>query len=462
MKSITVKDILDATGGSLICGDANRKISAVTTDSRKVESDMDMLFIPLAGERFDGHNFISQAVKDGAAAVVTHKDIAPITGASIVKVDDTQKALADIAAYYKSLFDIPTVGLTGSVGKTTTKDMLASVLGTKYNTLKTQGNFNNEIGLPLTVFGLDDKYEAAVLEMGMSGFGEIHRLARVAQHDTAVITNIGMSHIEKLGSRDGIFKAKLEIVDFFDENNTLIVNGDDEYLKTVKNIVKCKTVMFGINNAECDVIARDVEVLGADGVRFSIKTGEKEYPVHIRQAGIHNVYNALAAVCVGLKYDVPMDKIIYGLENFEPTAMRMSIENYGGVTVINDCYNASPASMEAALKVLADMKGARKVAVLGDMLEMGDFAPNAHKNVGSFAANVGTDILVAVGENAKRIADGAKNAGMNENAVFMFDKTDLAAENISSIIKDDDAVLVKASRGMKFEKIIDRIAKNEN
>lgn len=460
MKSITVGDILKAAEGSLICGDENRRINAVTTDSRKAEKGM--LFIPLAGERFDGHDFINQAVAGGVSAVITHKAVAPIDGVSIVKVDDTLKAMQDIAAYYKSLFDIPTVGLTGSVGKTTTKDMLAAVLGTKYNTLKTQGNFNNEIGLPLTVFGLDDEYEAAVLEMGMSGFGEIHRLARVAQHDTAVITNIGMSHIEKLGSRDGIFKAKLEIIDFFNENNTLIVNGDDEYLKNVENIVKCKTVMFGIDNKECDVTAHNVEALGENGVRFSVKAGRKEYAVHIRQAGIHNVYNALAAVCVGMRYDVPMDKIIYGLENFEPTAMRMSIEHYGGVTVINDCYNASPASMEAALKVLADMDRGRKVAVLGDMLEMGSFAPEAHRNVGVFAANTGADILVAVGKNAKHIADGALSVGMDRQSVFEVDETDLAAENINNIVMNGDAVLVKASRGMKFEKIITEIAKNEN
>ncbi len=460
MKSITVGEILKAAEGSLICGDENCRINAVTTDSRKAEKGM--LFIPLAGERFDGHDFINRAASGGVSAVITHKPVAPIDGVSIVKVDDTLKAMQDIAAYYKSLFDIPTVGLTGSVGKTTTKDMLAAVLGTKYNTLKTQGNFNNEIGLPLTVFGLDDEYEAAVLEMGMSGFGEIHRLARVAQHDTAVITNIGMSHIEKLGSRDGIFKAKLEIIDFFNENNTLIVNGDDEYLKNVGNIVKCKTVMFGIDNKDCDVTAHSIEVLGENGVRFSVKVGQKEYGVHIRQAGIHNVYNALAAVCVGMRYDVPMDKIIYGLENFEPTAMRMSIERYGGVTVINDCYNASPASMEAALKVLADMDRGRKVAVLGDMLEMGSFAPEAHRNVGVFAANTGADILVAVGKNAKHIADGALSAGMDRHSVLEMNETDLAAENINSIVMNGDAVLVKASRGMKFEKIIAEIAENEN
>ncbi len=454
MKSMTVGEIAKAVDGTLICGDENTVITNITTDSRKI--DENTLFIPLVGEKFDAHDFIGQTVENGVAAVFTHKDMDKIDNVAVIRVENTQKALQDTARYYKSRFNIRTVGLTGSVGKTTTKDMIASVLGTKYNTLKTQGNFNNEIGLPLTVFRLTDEHEAAVLEMGMSGFGEIHRLARIAQHDTAVMTNIGMSHIEKLGSQEGILKAKLEIIDFFDENNTLIINGDDKFLKTVIGKVKCKLVAFGVNNPDCDISAHDVEELGADGVRFKVNYNNEEYTVKVSQAGVHNVYNALAAMSVGLHYDVPIDKIIYGLENFEPTAMRMSIEKYGNVTVINDCYNASPASMEAGLKVLQSM-GGRKIAVLGDMLEMGDFAPKAHENVGKIAAELGVDMVITAGENARYIAKGAEKNGVKD--VKAFDTTDSAKEYVGKIIKDGDVLLVKASRGMKFENIISEIAK---
>lgn len=458
MKEIKVSDIVKATGGKLVCGDENTVINDITTDSRLAASGM--LFVPLVGERFDAHDFIAQTIEKGVSAVITHKSVDKNEKTAIISVDNTQSALQAIAKYYKSLFNIPTVGLTGSVGKTTTKDMIASVLGMKYNTLKTQGNFNNEIGLPLTVFKLCDEHEAAVLEMGMSGFGEIHRLAKIAQHDTAVITNIGMSHIEKLGSQEGIFKAKLEIIDFFDKNNTLIVNGDDKFLSTVKDKTECNVVMFGIENKSCDITAYDVEELGADGVCFKTDISEKQYKIHIKQAGVHNVYNALAAICVGIRYGVAMDKIVAGLENFELTAMRMSIEKYGNITVINDCYNASPASMEAALKVLSGMNCKRKVAVLGDMLEMGTFAPDAHRNIGIFAAKSKADIVVTVGENAKYIADGAISAGMSRQTVISFEKTDDAADKINDIVTDADAVLIKASRGMHFENIVSQIAKD--
>lgn len=456
MQSLTVEEITKATGGRLVCGNEAAVITEITTDSRKIGENT--LFIPLVGEKFDAHDFISATIEDGVKAVVSHKDITVSGDTAVIRVENTRSALADIARYYKSKFNIPTVALTGSVGKTTTKDMIASVLSESYNTLKTQGNFNNEIGLPLTIFSLTEQHTAAVLEMGMSGFGEIHRLVGIARPDTAVITNIGMSHIERLGSQEGIFKAKLEIADYFDESNILFVNGDDRFLKTAKDKLKCRVYTFGTENENCDLRAYNVKEYGADGVGFCVTYEGKEYPIHISQAGVHNVYNALAAICVGLRYNVPMEKIVHGLENFEPTAMRMSIEKYGRVTVINDCYNASPASMEAGLKVLAGMDG-NKIAVLGDMLEMGDFAPSAHMGVGELAAKLGIDTIVTAGDNARYIAEGAKKTGAK--TVIACGSTDEAARNVLKIISETDnpVLLVKASRGMKFENIISEIAK---
>lgn len=456
MQYLTTDDILKATGGKLICGDGNLIFNNITTDSRKTCEGM--LFVPIAGERFDGHEFINAAFELGAEAAVTHKDTEPVLGKTLIKVNDTFTALGDIAKYYKNKYNVPTIAVTGSVGKTTTKDMLASVISQKYNTLKTQGNFNNEIGLPLTVFGLEKHHEAAVLEMGQSHFGEIHHLADIGRPDVAVITNIGMSHIENLGSQEGIFKAKTEITDFFGSDNVLIVNGDDKFLNTIVN-KPYKVVKYGIDNPECNLRAFDVCDKGIDGTDFSVVISGKEYRVHIGVAGVHNVYNALAAICAGMEFDIEPEKIIHGIESFQLTKMRMAIEKHGGVTVINDCYNASPDSVRASLKVLSSAEGARKIAVLGDILEMGDFAKDAHTALGTAVSESGADMLITVGENAKYIANGL--FADNKPQTIHFEKTRIAAEYVHSIVKDGDVVLVKASRGMKFEMIVDAIVTKE-
>ena len=447
MQKLTIDDILIATDGSLVCGDKNTEITDITTDSRKALGGV--LFIPIVGERFDGHDFILSSLDNGAAAVLTHKDIAPYEGKSIIKVEDTFKALADVAKYYKKKYNLPTVAVTGSVGKTTTKDMLYAVLSQSYNTLKTEGNFNNEIGLPLTVFRLEKEHEAAVLEMGMSHFGEIEKLAGIAMPDVAVITNIGMSHIENLGSQEGIFKAKTELLKYFDANNTLITNGDDAFLSTTKGKGTYKVVYYGIKNPENDVYAKDIVNLGADGTEFIAVLDGSEYKVRVKVAGEHNVYNALAAICVGRAFDVPMYKIIKGIESFDLTAMRMSVEEKNGITLINDCYNASPDSMRAALKVLLSLEAKRRVAILGDMLEMGDFAPEAHSGVGKAAADC-ADVVICAGESSKHTAESAKSCGKE---VHWFGTTTEASEFAKGFVKCGDAVLIKASRGMHFEEI---------
>ena len=410
-----------------------------------------MLFVPILGDNNDGHDYIGAAFEKGAGAVITHKDIPAVPGKNIVRVDNTRTALGDIARYYKEKYSLPTVAVTGSVGKTTTKDMISAVLAMQYNTLKTQGNFNNDIGLPLTIFRLEHKHEMAVVEMGMSHMGEIHRLAEIAKPDTAVITNIGMSHIENLGSQENIYKSKMQICDFFGKDNLLVLNGDDRFLR--RGCDKCRTVTYGIENKECDLVAENIDNLGIDGTKFTVKADGMSYEVYVRIPGVHNVYNALAAIAVGRNYGISMEDIIDGIREFQLTDMRMEIKKYGGITVINDCYNASPDSMRAALKVLGDIRAERKVAVLGDVLEIGGFAEKELYQVGLSMSDI--DALVTVGENSRYIAKGADFAGVGD--IHSFNTIDEATAFLGEFLSEGDAVLVKASRGMHFEYIVQSI-----
>lgn len=458
MQRLTIKEILHSTGGTLLSGSEETEITSVTTDSRTVRPGG--LFIPIKGEKADGHDFIPSALT-AAAAALTEREEKSLPEKPLILVKSTVRALGDIAAFYKQKYNVPTVGITGSVGKTTTKDMIASVAAKKYRTLKTQGNYNNEIGLPLTVLGLEAEHEAAVLEMGMSDFGEIHYLAEIAKPNAAVITNIGMSHIERLGSREGILRAKLEICDFLERDGVLIVNGDDEYLSRAENYesLPCRVIKYGMSEG-CDVTALDPEDLGIDGSRFRLRLDGREYTVRIKTPGIHNIGNALAAACVGQFLKIPPEDIIAGLENFELTKMRMSVEKIRGMTVINDCYNASPDSVRAALRVLRSAPGKRRIAVLGDILEMGGFAEEAHYALGADAA-AAADVLVAIGKNAQHIAQGAEDAGMNKKSIYRFPDTEAACEEITRIADGDDAVLIKASRGMRLERIYEKIKNTE-
>lgn len=453
MQSMTIADILEATGGKLLSGDINKEIKDITTDSRQTAPGV--LFIPLIGEKFDGHEFINASFDLGAAAVLTQKETELLIDKTIVKVNDTLKALGDIARYYKAKHNVPTVAVTGSVGKTTTKDMIYSVLAQKYNTLKTQANYNNDIGLPITVFNLEKEHEAAVLEMGMNHFGEIEYLASIGKPDVAVITNIGQSHIENLGSREGIFKAKMEITKLFTKDNTLIVNGDDNFLSSTKNKGEYRVVYYGIKNPDNDIFARDIENNGLDGITFTAVVDGQEYKIKVNVPGEHNVYNALAAICVGREFGVPMDKIIYGIGSFKLTKMRMAVEDYKGIKIINDCYNASPDSIKAALGVLGSIENMRKIAILGDVLEMGEFAKDAHYALGKAAVENGIDLLITAGENMKYLAQGAKDNGLED--VISFDKTLEVCNYIKEKIQSGDAVLIKASRGMHFEEVYNAI-----
>jgi len=449
------EEILKATGGELLSGDINAEISNVSTDSRKISPGD--IFIPIEGERFDGHDFIKSAFELGATAAITHRDAEPVKDGVLIRVGNTLKALGDIAGYYRSKFNIPIVGITGSVGKTSTKDMVACVLGRRFKVLKTEGNFNNEIGLPLTVFNLDSSHEAAVVEMGMSGFGEISRLTSIARPDIVIITNIGVSHIEKLGSRQNILKAKMEILGGLSDRGLVVLNGDDKLLYGTRDYLSHRAVFFGMEEG-MDYQAYNVKGAGENGTYFEIALGNKEYLVHVPAPGIHNVYNALAAFAVGVELNIPAEMIIEGIAEFIPGKMRMNIISQNGIKIINDTYNASPQSMEAAINVLKDIGGNnRTIAILGDMLEMGEWAAQAHVDIGRYAVSKGIDYIITAGQSGKYIARGALNSGMPDEKIFSFDTNSEVKEFVSGFVRQGDIVLVKGSRGMKMEKIVDRL-----
>ena len=468
MEKLSLQEIISAVHGSYGYP-ADVEISDISTDTRTIKPGS--LFIALKGENFDGHNFAAKAMELGAEAVVTER---PVEGARCMIVDSTARALLDIAGYYRSKFDVKVVGVTGSVGKTTTKDMIALVVAQKYKTLKTQGNHNNEIGMPQTLFGLDSSYEAAVIEMGMSHQGEISRMSMSCQPDVAVITNIGISHIENLGSREGILKSKLEILDGLEAGSPFIINVDNDMLKTILDkdeiMEKYDVITFGIESESANYKAKnikeengstsfDVEYIitktipEIDGVTAKVYLCSQH--IVIPTIGIHNVYNALAAFAVGITLGIDSQKSADALSNYVPAGMRQKSVNVGGITSIEDCYNASPDSMNAAIKTLANTKANKKIAVLGDMLELGDYSKKAHYEVGQAVADNKIDFLLAFGNDAKYIVDGAKENGM-KNAFYFNNKEELS-NKLFELANKGDAVIFKASRGMKLEDVINNV-----
>ena len=456
MKPITIKEILAAVGGKLLCGDENAVFTDVCTDTRKITQGS--LFVPLVGERFDAHDFISDALKQGCAASFSSRENIS-ADKPVIYVPNTRRALGMLAAYYRQKFAIPVVAITGSVGKTTVKELTATVLSARLNVLKTAGNFNNEIGLPLTLFRLEDYHEIAITEMGMSGFGEIDLLASMAKPDLGIMTNIGLSHIEMLGSQENIYKAKAELFSHLNPEGTVILNGDDPILKAHKHEISQKTLTAGLS-PDCDITATDICSL-RDTVSFTVNYGTESVPVTLSFPGEHNVVNALLACGVGLSLGISLKEAATGLGAYIPSDRRMQIIPCGDVTIINDCYNAAPASMEAGIKVLTGYEG-RKIAVLGDIKELGEFSDRAHRQVGEFVAKAGIDALFTLGENAKLIAEGAKAAGMDSGQIFTFDDIRLLNETLKSRLKSGDTLLIKASRAMALERVTDFLLKQYN
>ena len=459
---LVLQDIVAAIGGRCLNppSSGNNLITSIETDSRKVKSNT--LFIPLIGERFNGHDFIPDVAAKGALATLTEETTIRDENIIHIFVASTQKALLDLAAYYRNLFPIPVIAVTGSVGKTSTKDMIASVLSAKFNVLKTQGNFNNEIGLPLTLFGLDATHDVAVIEMGMNHFNEIHRLSVTAAPNMAVITNIGTSHIENLGSQEGILKAKLEVLDGLQKGAPLFVNGDDSLLKTITS--KEHPIMTYGESEDNAYYCTDVQ--SEDHKTYAtITTPNGSYPIVIPTLGIHMVYNSLVAIAIADQLGLSKQEILDGLMAYIPSKMRMNITHTSqGLTIMDDTYNASPDSMKAALKVLADYQSSgRKVAILGDMFEMGDFAPSLHEEVGQYAAMQKIDVLYAVGELAEHIAKGAKQCEDKHVEVRYYKDKQTFITDLEQILHENDTVLLKASRGMQFEEIVKAIGKvNDN
>lgn len=448
-----LKELVEFSNGKLVGNaDLETEISKFAIDSRLVDSNT--FFIPLKGENSDGHNYINSAFANGAIGTFTSQKIKNEEGKIIIQVEDTLKAMQNVAKRLREkLANIPLVAITGSVGKTTTKDMIYSVLASKYKTLKTKGNFNNDIGLPLTLINYDNE-EMIVLEMGMNHFGEILFLSNIAMPNTSVIINVGHSHIGNLGSRENILEAKMEIIDGMNENGTLIINGDNDMLQTVKDVEQ-KLVKFGIE-PDNDIVAYNIKI-GVSDTEFCIKENENEYVVKINLSGEKFIYNALAAWTVGKIYNVPPENRVEALANCEFTQMRMNIEKKNGITLINDCYNASPESMKLALETLAKQESNRKIAILGDMFELGEYSETLHKEVGKSVAENKIDKLYTVGKFGKFIINGAVENGMSKENAKNYENLDDLLKELCTIISQGDAVLVKASRAMNFEKIVKKI-----
>lgn len=452
MEQLGIGEIAIASGGVLNNSNGDLKITGVSIDSRSINSG-DM-FIALKGDNFDGHDFIGKAVENGAALVIAHKPQEGLNTPYIL-VEDTLKALQDIAGYYRKKFRIPFVAVTGSSGKTTTKDMIASVLSEKYNVLKTEGNFNNAIGLPLTLLRLKNSHEIAVLEMGMSGLGEISLLSDMVRQQVGVISNVGTAHIEMLGSRENILKAKLEIFSYFDRNCTAVINGDNDMLEGF-NTEEYDVIKYGLRGSN-DYHAYDIKERGEEGIDFSVDLdGVKSY-FTVMLPGMHNVYNALSAIAVARLFGMKAEEIRRGLISFKPSKNRMDIVKLeSGIKLVNDAYNANPESMKAAIDVLKSIKsGGRSICILGDMLELGAASHEEHYKIGSYAASAGTDILIAAGSFSGDMKRGAYDAGLDSSCIYAFSRTEEALAGLAEIVRPGDVILIKGSRRMKMETIVD-------
>lgn len=441
MGRITLKQAADFCGGKVEPRFEEISFSGANFDTRRLQKGE--LFVALVGAR-DGHDFAASAMEKGAAAVLASRPLGKNIPAIYVR--DTTAALQMIAKKWRENLSLISVGITGSVGKTTTKEMIAAVLETTFVTKKTAENFNNGIGLPVTVLEIDCDCEAAVLEMGMNHFGEISLLTSIAQPDIAVITNIGTMHMENLGSREGILLAKLEILEGLEPNGTPIFWGDDELLSTVA--AKYGAVTFGLGESN-DVQGVNLEETG-EMTSFTVLAREEKFPVTLPVQGKHNVLNALAAVTVGLRCGVSVSNIQTALAGFHNTGMRQKIYIKNGIRVIEDCYNAGPESMEAALGILGGVPG-RKIAALGGMLELGDFAPEAHYAVGQKAGKI-CDLLFAYGASSEEYLNGAKNAGLDQ--ARKFPSHEALAKALKKELRTGDTLLVKGSRGMKMERVL--------
>ena len=444
MKPISLREVASACSGKLY-GDPGQMITSIVTDSRKAGEGS--LFAAIRGARVDGHKFISKTKEQGAVCALCEE--APDTDIAYILVDSTLNALKGIAEYYRSLFTIPFIGITGSVGKTSTKEFVSAVLAQKYKVHKTGGNFNNELGVPITLFGLEEDHEVAVIEMGISGFGEMTRLAKMVRPDISIITNIGYCHLENLGDRDGVLRAKTEMFSYLNGGGTIILCHDDDKLRTVTDYHGIKPIFYG--TGEDEYRADNIREKGLDGIGCTLIHKETKIDVTIPTMGRHNVLNALCAMAVGDKLGLTADQIKRGLESFRNVGSRNHIIKTDAITIIDDCYNANPTSTKAGLDTLSKLDG-RKVAVLGDMKELGADELALHREVGAYAKEIGIDLLIAVGPLSEAIAEGYGNGA------YYYADVDGCIDKIKNRLQSGDTILVKASHSMQFERIVEALS----
>lgn len=459
---MNVEEILNATRGKLLIGNLKENCENFCTDTRKIlENDV---YVGLKGENFNGNEYYEEALRKGAKVAIVSgieipkEKLEQYKDKTIIEVDDSLIAFGKIAEYKRSLYNIPVIQVTGSVGKTSTRDIIANVVRTKYKTLQTEGNLNNHIGLPTTLLKLKD-HEALVIESGMNHLGEIRYLGEITKPTIAVITNVGTAHIGLLGSRENILKAKLEILENLKPGGTIVINNDNDMLnKWAKEDKSYKKYTFGIDE-EADVMAYNIKI-GNKSSTYNVKINNEEYTVNVPVSGKHFVYNSLCAIAIGNLLGISPENIIKGIETFSLTKNRMEVVKVkDNVTVINDAYNASYDSMKPAIEYLKELPAKRKIAVLGDMFELGEFSEEIHRKVGIEVVTHKIDILVTVGKLAKYIAEEAKYLRMPEKNIISLETTEEASEYLNKILQKDDAVLLKAAHGMHFSEIFKSISK---
>ena len=455
---IDLEFVLKATHGTLTNRGVDPVFEGISTDSRRIKEGE--LFFAIRGERYDGHDFVPAVLSNRARGAVVERGRVPAESfphKTLIEVDGTIEALGNLArSWRESMPDIKLAAITGSNGKTTTKEMTHSIVSVKFPTLKNQGNFNNDIGLPLTILKLGRHHKRAVVEFGMNDFGEIRRLTAIARPETGAITNIGRAHLEKLGGIEGVMRAKAELVEEFGADNTFVVNADDPKVAEVGKRLSCTKITTGLVSKGVDVTASDISTVELSAIRVLLHLGAERVPVRIRGIGLHNVQNALTASAIALSLGCGPEEIQAGLERYEPAQMRLEImDSPQRFTIINDAYNANPESMRRGLEELARLKpcGASTIAVLGDMLELGEVSEEEHASLGEFAASSGVDLLVAYGNYAASVVRGLDSRVDGVVA----GNHDEAAEIVAEHAKPGDIVLIKGSRGMKMEHIIQKI-----
>lgn len=465
--NLTIKDIAEACGGTYFPAEGvsdETKVTCGVIDSRQAGEGA--LFFAVPGERVDGHTFVNRVFENGAAVAVVEKTPAQVeaeTGTackwgSYILVDNTLEALKRVAERYRRIAGIPVVGITGSVGKTSTKEFIAGVLSEKYNVLKTEGNFNNEIGVPLTLLRIRPEHEIAVVEMGISDFGEMHRLSKMARPNVCVMTNIGQCHLENLIDRDGVLRAKSEIYDFCAEDAVAVLNGDDDKLRTLTEVRGRAPHFFGMNGGEnTEIYAEQVQAKGLFGSDAVIHTPDSEFPVHVTLPGFHMVLNAVAATCVARHFGLSDEEIAAGIEKVKPVAGRANLIAGEHFTILDDCYNANPGSMRAAIDLLT-MADTEKVAILGDMFELGENAESLHAGVGTYAAEKGIDRILCVGETSAKMYEAAIEACAETKQIVHFPTLeallDCLREAREEYVPDGCTVLIKASHGMHLSEVL--------